>query len=46
MELDKIIKENKIELLENLVAIKGKPLNYAETELIEEIFNSNDNDNV
>jgi hypothetical protein len=42
MELDKIIKENKIELLENLVAIKGRPLNYAETELIEEIFNSNE----
>ncbi len=46
MELDKIVKENKIELLENLVAIKGRPLNYAETELIEEIFNSNDNNNV
>ncbi|PHS67348.1 MAG: hypothetical protein COB12_04185 [Flavobacterium sp.] len=42
MDLDKIIKENKIELLEDLAAIKGKPLNYAETELIEEIFNSNE----
>jgi len=46
MELDKIVKENKIELLENLVAIKGRPLNYAETELIEEIFNSYKNNNV
>jgi len=42
IELEKIINENKIELLENLVAIKGKPLNYAETELIEEIFKSNE----
>ncbi len=46
VELYKIIKEKKIELLENLVAIKGKPLNYAETELIEEIFNSNEKNNV
>ncbi len=42
MDLDKIIKKNKVELLENLVAIKGRSLNYAETELIEEIFNSNE----
>jgi len=46
MELDKIVKENKIELLENLVAIKGRSLNYAEAELIKEIFSSNDNNNV
>ena len=42
IELDKIINENKIGLLEKLVVIKGKPLNYAETELIEEIFKSNE----
>ncbi len=42
MDLNKILKENKIALLKDLVAIKGKPLNYAETELIEEIFNSNE----
>jgi len=42
MNLDKIKKENKIELLKYLTATKGKPLNYAETELIEEIFKSNE----
>ncbi|MCF6308367.1 MAG: hypothetical protein L3J09_10465 [Flavobacteriaceae bacterium] len=42
MDLDKIIKKNKIALLKDLVAIKGKPLGYAETELIEEIFKSNE----
>ncbi|MFK5982457.1 MAG: hypothetical protein QM499_06050 [Flavobacteriaceae bacterium] len=42
IELDKIIKENEIELLEELVAIKGRKLSYSETELIEEIFNSNE----
>ncbi len=42
IELDKIINKNKIELLETLVAIKGKPLSYSETELIEEIFNINE----
>lgn len=46
IELDKIIKENKIELLEELVAIKGRSLNYSETELIEEIFNSNDENKI
>jgi len=46
IELDKIIKENKIELLEKLIAIKGRSLNYSEAELIEEIFNSNENNNV
>jgi hypothetical protein len=42
IELDKLIIKNKVELLETLVSIKGKPLSYSETELIEEIFNINE----
>ncbi len=41
LEIDDLAEEKKGIILKNLIAIKGRPLNYLELDLIEEIFKVN-----
>ena len=41
LDMDDLAEEKKVFILKKLIAIKGRPLNYLELDLIDEIFNVN-----